>query len=228
MNASTIRAVIFDFDGVLVNSEIIALHELRACLAEIGISVPQEEMTSSFLGSSFEDVAAFIRRRQPEIDTEAFRKTWYDRLFSRYESELAIMSGAQELLDILAKRGLPHCIASGGSYRRLNFALNVTGLAGAFQNCAFSADSVTRGKPEPDVFLYAAEQLGIPVEQCLVIEDAVAGVTAARRAGMHVIGYTGGDHLADIRDIHSEMLTTAGAYTVADDLLQIPDLMSLA
>lgn len=211
-------AVIFDFDGVLVNSEIIALAELKKCLAEFGIALDLSELIARFLGTSFEDIEAFVHRETGERPTEAFRETWYARLFDRYSRELSIMPGALELLNELDARKTKYCIASGGSYRRLNFALKVTGLEGRFPGRAYSADSVPRGKPEPDLFIFAAERLNVSPENCFVVEDAVVGVRAAAKAGMRSLAFVGGGHLSGYRELHSRRLSGAGATAVLEGL----------
>ena len=215
------KAVIFDFDGVLVNSEIIALAELHKSLSQIGIAIEKEAMVPRFLGASFEGIARFVEGEIGPIDVEGFRNSWYDSLFQRYRAELSVMTDASQLLDSLDNRSIPYCIASGGSYRRLNFVLELTGLDRRFQDRAFSADSVMRGKPEPDVFLYAARRMNVDNCDCLVVEDALAGVVAARMAGMPVIGYVGGDHLNECREAHIAKLMSAGALTTVDALMDI-------
>lgn len=221
MSLQVPKAVIFDFDGVLVNSEIIALHELQNCLREVGITVDKNEMVLTFLGASFEDIAKFISRETGRTDLEDFRNIWYQRLFKRYETELTIMKGARQVLAALDAEGIAYCIASGGSDRRLNFALTVTGLMGNFHGRAFSADSVMRGKPAPDIFLHAAEQLNVASKHCLVIEDAIAGVIGAQAAGIRVVGFVGGDHLNDCREVHKARLEEAGAFATIDNLPEI-------
>jgi len=150
MTASARRAVIFDFGGVLVNSEIIALAELRGCLSEFGIVRSWSEVVSGFLGVSFEDIGVFVSRETGSDPGKRFRETWYARLFERFARELKVMPSAIELLDQLDAREVDYCIASGGSYRRLNYALDVTGLAERFADRKFSADAVARGKPAPE------------------------------------------------------------------------------
>ena len=220
MSRKRISAVIFDFDGVLVNSEIIALAELRDCLTEFGIELSWDELVDTFLGSSFEDIELYVYRETGRAPGPAFREDWHRRLFARYSRGLTVIPGAIELLGQLAKRKIPYCVASGGSYPRLTFALDVTGLKHWFNDRAFSADSVARGKPEPDLFLYAAGRLGVKPRECLVVEDAIAGVKAARTAEMHALGFVGGSHLAERRAVHARQFRAAGAMAVIDDLRQ--------
>jgi len=215
------KAVIFDFDGVLVNSEIIALAELRDSLSDFGIRLDWNELIDTFLGASFEDIQAYVERETGKVPEPGFRESWYARLFARYARGLKVIPGVLELLDQLDARRIGYCVASGGSYKRLDFALGVTGLRSRFDGRAFSADSVSRGKPEPDLFLYAAGRLGVGPRDCLVVEDAVAGVRAATAAGIPSLGFVGGSHLADRRAMHGQQFRGAGAIAVIEDLRQM-------
>ncbi len=223
MTGETTKAVIFDFDGVLVNSEIIALAELRDSLSAFGIRLDWDDLIDTFLGASFEDIQDYVARQTGKPPDASFRERWYARLFARYARGLKVIPGALELLDQLERRKVPYCVASGGSYKRLNFALDVTGLRKRFDDRAFSSDSVARGKPEPDLFLYAAGRIGAKPRHCLVVEDAVAGVRAATTAGMRSLGFVGGSHLAERRAVHGEQFLQAGAEAVIEDLRQTLD-----
>lgn len=220
---ATTRLVIFDFDGVLANSEIIALYELGKCFASFGISLDEDELVSRFLGASFNDIVRYITDRTGAFDDEAFRAQWYGSLFSRYEHELTLMPGAGDLLDGLDTAGIRYCIASGGSVRRLEFAMGVLDLVGRFDGAAFSADLVGAGKPAPDLFLYAARKMDIEINKCLVVEDATAGVDAARTAQIRCLGFVGGDHLTSRRDQHAELLLARGAEAIARELPEVLD-----
>ncbi len=222
MSRESTKAVIFDFDGVLVNSEIIALAELRDRLSEeFGIRHDWDALVDTFLGATFEDIQAYVQRETGKQPEPAFRESWYARLFDHYSQGLTIITGALEVLDRLDERCIKYCVASGGSYRRLNFALDVTGLRDRFLDRAFSADSVARGKPEPDLFLFAAERLCMRPQDCLVVEDAVAGVSAATKGGIRSLGFVGGDHLADRRELHGSQMRAAGAMAVIVDLREM-------
>nr|WP_272213727.1 HAD family phosphatase [Marinicella sp. W31]MDC2879677.1 HAD family phosphatase [Marinicella sp. W31] len=212
------KTVIFDFDGVLANSEIIALAELRTSLEKYGIVIDWDTLVETFLGSSIRQIIAFVEDRTGQPIDPDFQKEWYERLFERYAHELQPVAGSREMLDRLDAAGISYCIASGGSYKRLGVALDCIGFADRFEGRAFSADSVENGKPAPDVFLYAAEKLGKGAGNCVVLEDSIAGVIAAGRADMRVVGFVGGGHLEGIRPLHAERLLAAGAATVLDDL----------
>ncbi len=220
---ATTRLVIFDFDGVLANSEIISLGELRKSLAAFDIHLEESELVTRFLGASFADIVAFVKQRNGNGDEDAFREKWYGALFARYERELKLMPGARQLLDGLDAAGIRYCIASGGSVKRLGFALRVLDLAARFDKAAFSVDMVDAGKPAPDLFLHAAEAMQTDIADCLVIEDATAGAEAAERAGMRCIGFVGGDHLATRREEHARLLLERGVERIVHTLPEILD-----
>ncbi len=207
-------SIIFDFDGVLANSEIIALAELQILLQEYGIEVEMPALIEKFLGASLPQITSFVTEHTGKNVQTEFHATWYERLFTRYEQELEPVSGAIELLDWLDAENVKYCIASGSSYRRLSFALECISLTERFKDRAFSAESVCIGKPEPDIFLFAADQLGVFTNKCIVLEDSFSGTIAARRAGMPCIGFVGGGHLSTTSDSHATRLKTAGAQEV--------------
>lgn len=204
--------VIFDFDGVLIDSEAIALAELAGLMTDLGVAIDIAGARDLFLGNTIATAADWAAERGAGMRGDAFAEAWYARLFARYEAELRPMPGAEALLAALGAAGIPFCIATGGSVRRLAFALTLTGLGRFFPDGrAHSADAVPRGKPAPDLFLHAAARHGVAPDRCLVIEDAPAGVIGARAAGMPVEGFVGGSHLRDLREDHGARLTAAGA-----------------
>lgn len=211
--------VIFDFDGVLIDSEAIALAELAGLMTDLGVAIDVAGARDLFLGNTIATAADWAAARGARLRGDAFAEAWYARLFARYEAELRPMPGAEALLAALGTAGIPFCIATGGSVRRLAFALTLTGLDRFFpEGHAHSADAVPRGKPAPDLFLHAAACHGVAPGRCLVIEDAPAGVIGATAAGMAVEGFLGGSHLRGIREDHGTRLTAAGALALHHDL----------
>jgi HAD superfamily hydrolase (TIGR01509 family) len=214
--------VIFDFDGVLVDSEILSLSTLRDTLRDFGAELTETEVRTRFLGGAFHGILDFLKGLPaPERPIETFEDTWYDTLFARFRAELQPMPGVVTLLDHLDSVGTAYCIASSGSVRRLDVALEATGLGARFGDRVFSADMVARGKPAPDVFLHAASVMGVAPAACLVIEDSPAGAQAARAAGMRALGFVGGSHLRDIAQAHGDKLRAQNAATVIDDLAAV-------
>lgn len=217
--------VIFDFDGVIADSEIIALAELQVCLAQQGLSLPMEALIDRFLGASLASITEALADHTGQPVAEGFREAWYSSLFARYTCELQLVPGITELFDRLEDAGIDYCIASGSSHRRLGFAMDCLGLGARFRGRAYSAEDVTRGKPEPDLMLFAAHHRRAQCPDCIVVEDATAGVTSARRAGMRAVGFVGGAHLADRATRQAERLARAGTCATASTHARTGDLL---
>ena len=210
--------VIFDCDGVLVDSEIIAARVDAALLSEAGYQITAEEVAVRFAGSSGEQIfnaaEAEMGRAVPD-EIRARSETEIDR---RLASEVEAVAGAYEMLDTL---DAARCICSNSGMERLRITLDRTGLYDRFRPYIFSAREVRDGreKPAPDVFLHAAEELDIAIDETLVIEDSVHGVAGAVAAGMTVIGFIGASHTWPG---HGEALMEAGALTVIRRLADVP------
>jgi HAD superfamily hydrolase (TIGR01509 family) len=185
--------IIFDCDGVLVDSEPIAIDTLRRFLDGLGIPMTVDETYRTFLGRSWSTVERTVlsARGTPLTDAEAagFRAL----LFDRFRADLRPMPGVFELLDALA--GIRSCVASSSVPERLSLTLEVTGLMPRFSPHVFSASMVSRGKPAPDLLLYAAARMGAEPARCVVVEDSPIGIEAARAAGMGVVAFLGGGHV---------------------------------
>jgi HAD superfamily hydrolase (TIGR01509 family) len=123
----------------------------------------------------------------------------------------------------IAAIDLPKCVASSGTPEKIRHGLTSAGLYDLLSPHIFSATQVARGKPAPDLFLFAAEQMKAQPQRCIVIEDSVSGITGARAADMVVLGFHGGSHC---RAGHAELLRAAGATAVFDDMLQLPVLIA--
>ncbi len=205
--------VIFDCDGVLIDSEVLACRTAAETLAEFGFAITLDEYLA-FVGRSARDIRAMLEARFGPLPAE-LSTTERARLFQRFEAELRPMPGAQAAVAGLA---LPVCVASSSDHDRLRLTLALTGLHGLFAPAIFSATEVARGKPAPDLFLHAAGRMGVAPAACLVIEDSPAGVAAAVAAGMWAVGFTGGSHC---RPRHGEQLLAAGAERIIDDLSQV-------
>lgn len=187
--AAPIDLVIFDCDGVLVDTEPLALRVCAGLGAELGWPLTEEEIIGRFLGRSERAVRAQIRERLGEERAARWGELYRERLDAAIDAELTAVDGITEALDAL---DLPHCVASSGSHAKMRHTLTRTGLYERFAGRIFSAAEVAHGKPAPDLFLYAASRLGVPPERCAVVEDSQYGVRAARAAGMRSFGYAGG------------------------------------
>jgi len=133
-------------------------------------------------------------------------------LARHYRCSLKPIAGIAEALAGLSQ---PVCVASSGPPERIRLGLETVGLYDGVHSHLFSASMVRRGKPAPDLFLYAAARMGVAPERCLVIEDSPAGIEAARAAGMTAIGFCGGSHC---RPGHAEWLKAGGAALVIADM----------
>lgn len=194
MDPQPIRLVIFDCDGVLVDSEGIALEVLVAALAEKGISLSTDEAADRFLGRSLGSLANIVRSEfGVEIDPP-FLRGMREVLYDRFRAELRPLSGVAAAIDGLHAAEVACCVASSSQRERIELSLSVTGLLSRLTPHIFSATMVENGKPAPDLFLHAAAQMGYSPSQCLVIEDSPAGIRAAQAAGMRVLAFTGGAH----------------------------------
>lgn len=184
--------VIFDCDGVLLDSEIISARMLIAELAQLGVSIDLAYVARHFLGRSYPTVMATIRR-EFALDLPAdFEDRYRARLFAAFERELQVMPGVRAAIDGLA---LPHCVATSSSPARAAKSLALAGLGDLVGPRLFTASMVAQGKPAPDLFLHAAARCGADPARCLVIEDSLTGIRAGLAAGMTVWRFTGGSHM---------------------------------
>jgi HAD superfamily hydrolase (TIGR01509 family) len=186
--------VIFDCDGVLVDTEPTATRVLVAMLATVGIAMTEAEVLRAFVGRSAAASLTIIAERLGAPLAATFLEDWHDRLFAEFRRGVAPIPGVAAVLDALAADGRPTCVASSGGHDRMRVTLGASGLLPRFEGRLFSATEVARGKPFPDVFLHAAARMGAEPLRTAVVEDSVAGVTAAVAAGMTVFGYTAGEH----------------------------------
>lgn len=215
------RLVIFDCDGVLVDSELIAVGVLMEYLRDSDVTVDRATLITEVLGRNNAYVLALLRDRYG-IDVDAtVERRLQERLFARFRAELKPMPGVHRLLDRL---NVPYCLASSSAVRRINAALAFAGLADRFIGKVFSASMVSRGKPAPDLFLHVAKVMGVEPRDCLVIEDSPAGVEAARRANMAVIGFVGGSH-ADSLSLRAT-LTALGPDAICSGFDEVLDLVA--
>lgn len=184
--------VIFDCDGVLIDSEVISARMLIATLENYGVSVDMAYVAHHFLGRSYPTVLKQIREEFGIVLPPSFEDDYRASLLAAFDADLQPMAGISEVLDGLK---LPRCVATSSSPLRAERSLKKTGLWDRFSPDIFTASLVSRGKPAPDLFFFAAEKMGVLPEKCLVIEDSLNGVLAAKAAGMTVWRFTGGSHI---------------------------------
>ena len=206
--------VIFDCDGVLVDSEPISVRIDVEMFAEVGMTVSEREVIERFVGRSPELLAGAVQQELGHRPPAGWEERGERRLRRAFEAELQPVAGIREALERIS---LPMCVASSSPPERLRFKLELTGLFLRFAGRIFSAAEVANGKPAPDLFLHAARQMGVDPAACVVVEDSRYGVLAARAAGMDVLAYAGGLTPADV---------LAGPRTVVfDDMRSLPELL---
>jgi len=204
--------LVFDCDGVLIDSEVISCRIDAQLLGEAGIPVGHETILERFTGTTSRHMYATLAAEHGITLPDDFAERVRARAYAAFEHELRPIPGVHEVLDRLS---LPRCVASSSTYRRLELTLGLTGLYERFAPHIFSAEAVARGKPAPDLFLHVAARMGVAPRRCLVIEDSANGVRAARAAGMPVLGFAGGSHCGPG---HDERLRAAGARDVVAEM----------
>ncbi|MFE2046811.1 HAD family hydrolase [Streptomyces sp. NPDC059477] len=182
--------VIFDNDGVLVDSEPISNRLLAGYLTELGYPTSYEDSLRDYMGAAMHRVHDLIEERTGERLPGDFDEVFHRRVFAAFERELRPVAGVEEVLEKLTAGGVPYCVASSGSHERIRVGHRATGLDRWFDDRRiFSSEDVGRGKPAPDLFLHAARVMGVPAERCVVVEDSPLGVRAGVAAGMDVVGF---------------------------------------
>lgn len=209
-------ALIFDFDGVIADSEAIANTVLAETVTGLGYSTTLDQSLSRFAHRRWVEVMAEIEAAIGKPLPSDFSGELKRATLERFRTDLKEVSGAADFVKRFAH--LPRAIASSSSIDRLQLCLSVLGMEEEFSDRVFSADMVARGKPHPDIFLLAAARLGVRPERCLVIEDSTGGVQAAVAAGMTAVGLCAASH---IRDGHDVKLRDAGAVHLAQSWSEV-------
>jgi len=182
--------IIFDCDGVLVDSEVLSCRCLSEVLAGYGIDLDLDQALDLFLGRSMTAVRDHYEAHGRLIP-EQFSTELSAGVRAAFLSALCPIEGVSSVLEGLQ---IPHCVASSSDFDRVSFSLSLTGLAPHFERRLYTSQMVERGKPAPDLFLYAADKMQADPRRTLVIEDSVSGVMAGKAAGMTVWGFIGGSH----------------------------------
>ena len=200
------RAIIFDFDGVLADSEVLSNSVIADVVTELGVPTSLDDAYRIYMGKRLVEVIATIETVTGRTLPPDFADAYQRRTFEAFRERLKPVEGAREFVS--AWRDVPNCIASSSSPERLALSLDVLDMTALFEGRVFSASNVARGKPHPDIFLHAAGQIGVAPHECIVIEDSVGGITAARAAGSAAIGFTAAGH---VQPGHEARLRDAGA-----------------
>ncbi len=212
------KLVIFDCDGVLVDSEPLSLDVLIGILGKAGVEMDAEEATERFLGKSLKTMSSILHDEYGLAVDDRFLEDMRLDLYRRFRTELQPVPGIAATLDGL---DLARCVASSSQLERIRLSLTITGLIDRLEPHIFSASMVEHGKPAPDLFLHAASQMGFDPSECIVVEDSPAGIQAAKAAGMRVFAYTGASHARTERHLASlRRLSPDVVFDQMGDLIQ--------
>ena len=212
--------VIFDCDGVLIDSEVIANRVFAECLADLGIAMSADEAITFGVGKNAVTLAAAVKQTFGISLPAGFMEDMRARVMTAFTTDLRPMDGIERLLAGLKPA---RCVASNSHIDRVRHGLTATGLLAHLEPHIYTAAMVARGKPAPDLFLFAASRHGIAPERCVVIEDSLSGVAAAKAAGMAVVGFTGGSHC---RDGHAATMLDAGCTRVFSRMDEFADFLA--
>lgn len=213
--------VIFDCDGVLVDSEHASARVLAEAMAEVGVVMPADEVASRYRALALELIEDDVARRRGAPLPPGWIERFRERRAAAFARDgIPAVEGVREAIEAVRRAGIDYCVASQGRFDKTRQTLALSGLDALFPDpIRFSADQVPRPKPAPDLFLYAARTLGHRPDRCVVVEDSLPGVTAAHAAGMRVLGYAA--------DGDPEALRAAGGEPFTE-MAQLPALLGLA
>jgi HAD superfamily hydrolase (TIGR01509 family) len=219
---SAIKCIIFDCDGVLIDSEVISARVMIEELAHENIEIDFAHFQENFLGRGFVKVASDLRANYGRVISDDFESRYRAKLMDAFTQDLRPMTGIFEVLDRLS---LPRCVATSSSPTRVGHSLKQTGLSHYFENSVFTGSQVKNGKPAPDLFLFAAAQMGMSPSDCLIIEDSETGLAAAMQAHMPVWHFTGGSHL---KGYQSPFQSQTPQIPTFDNWAAFPDMLAQA
>ena len=217
---SKIDLVIFDCDGVLVDSEVISCRAHAETLTRHGYPITSDQVLDRFLGVSDREARLIVEAELGRSLPGDFEVQMKQAALQRYAEDLRTIPYVGEAI---AAIGLPKCVASSGTPEKIQHGLTCAGIYDLLAPHIFSATQVKRGKPAPDLFLFAARQMTAPPGRCVVVEDSVPGIAGALAAGMTVLGFHGGSHCGTG---YAERLRAAGAVSTFEDMRQLPDLIA--
>ena len=220
--APTATLVIFDCDGVLVDSEVVAARVLARELSAIGFPLTADDCLARYTGMSMGSVLSRVEEEWGRVPPADFMERVRAADVEAFRAELRPVAGARKVVQELAQ---PKCVASSGRLAKMRLTLSLTGLLPFLEPYLFSAEMVARGKPAPDLLLYAADRMNFAPARCVVVEDSREGVRAAVAAGMRVLGFASGSHCTPG---HDALLGAAGASFVFTRMAELPRLLESA
>ncbi|MCJ8324935.1 MAG: HAD family phosphatase [Rhizobiales bacterium] len=215
-----IELIIFDFDGVIVDSEALSSAVHAQTLQQIGVPLTHADIDKHYTGLDFASMMQKISAEHGDVKAAAFAATIEANYAQIMRNELQLMP---HIFSFLQTTKLKFCIGSNSKMQRLKTNQQATNIDAIFANKTFSADMVANPKPAPDLFLYAAEKMAVSAKNCVVIEDGAHGIKAASTAGMKSIGFVGGSHC---NDGHAQRLLDAGALQVFSDMRELPKIIN--
>ncbi|MFN0174088.1 MAG: HAD family hydrolase [Saprospiraceae bacterium] len=207
----SIKHILFDNDGTIVDSEIIAARIMLRLLAQHGLQLSERDYNMRFPGLRTRDIVIALQNEEGFKPPADFIQKIHAEHKDGFHRSLRAIKGMPTVFRNLK---VPKSMVSNGSILHVENCLRKVRLLGALDGQIFSAEQVTNPKPSPDVFLFALEKLGLTAHQTLVVEDSVTGISAAKSAGIQVIGFLGATH---IHDGHGQKLWEAGADFVVPD-----------
>ncbi len=213
-----VRGVIFDCDGVLVDTENLANRVLTDLLCEYGCDMTPAQSHQFFIGGTLAAVAPKMVESFGVALPDDWIKECYARTFKSFEKDLKPYPDLDPVLDLLDAKGIPMAIGSNGPHDKMDVSLGKVGLLDRFRGRICSAHDVQHAKPAPDVYLLAAEKIGIDITECVVIDDSISGVRAGVASGATTIG------LVDLTS--ADALRGAGAHYVAENHLALCDFLA--
>lgn len=218
----SISHIVFDCDGVLVDSEPLSMRADVEILNRAGIKITEAEARRRFVGTTFQDMIKAIEKEHGTKLPENLSDLKNTRMNDMYRTELKLVRGVRDALEDIRNMGLSMSIASNGPNDRVKLALQLTGLLPYFKNAIVTYEDVPQGKPAPDMYLLAAKNAGTKADNCLVVEDSIAGVTAAVDAGCWTLGFTG---TYEDQKSHGIKLKEIGAEAIFDKMADLSTLV---
>lgn len=203
--------IIFDCDGVLVDSEVLAVEAMQGVLNDAGVPATAAMIAASFGKKQADALVRIAMETGIDIPADVPEQVW-PATRALFEKHLRPMPGIAAFIEAMGEK--KRCVASSSNPDRIRVSLQLVGLEAAFGDHLFSSHQVARGKPAPDLFLFAAQRMGVEPHRCVVIEDSIFGVEAAKAAGMTALGFIGGSHL---EGGHADVLIASGAAAAASD-----------
>lgn len=216
---SNIELIIFDFDGVIADSEYLFIQADRNAFKHAGIEMSEFDIIHKFIGVDF---STTLKALEQEYGVERSRIYAEQVVLEKEKLIIAELKPVPHVIEFLESCHFPYYIASNGTSRRTKQKIDILGIGDLFEDVIIGVDNVAKPKPAPDMLKLAADKAGIAYDKCVVIEDGIYGLQAARKLNMHALGFTGASH---ILEDHEQKLSAAGAKLVFDDMRALPTIL---